>query len=71
MTATTGKPMRLILDGGLCEGHGVCVGIEPRLFQLDDVADRVRILLEPVPESLHDAAAHAVQRCPRAALRLG
>ena len=61
--------MRLTVDPALCEANGVCVGIAPELFHLDD-EDRLHILVpEPTPD-LATRAEEAVHSCPKAALRL-
>lgn len=61
--------MRISVDRGLCEAHGVCMSIEPAVFDLGD--DDVLVLLqEEPPEDLRPLIEQAVMRCPRQALSL-
>ena len=63
-----GRQLRVDLD--LCQGHGVCVGEAPALFEIDPVESKVRLRRTDVPDDLHAAAKRAVKFCPTAALRL-
>lgn len=61
--------MKVTVDFDLCEANGVCVGVAPDVFDLDDDEQ----LLITQPEDTPEAAAlmkEAVSQCPRAALRL-
>jgi ferredoxin len=61
--------MRVIVDLDQCEANGVCVGIAPDVFELDD-EDVLHIAVSDVPaDRLADVEA-AVARCPKVALRL-
>lgn len=61
--------MKVSVDPVLCEANGVCVGILPDVFDLDD--DEV---LQVRPGELADGevepARRSVAACPRNALRL-
>jgi ferredoxin len=61
--------MKVTVDHELCEANGVCAGIAPEVFDLDD-ADELHILLPEVPARLADVVRHAVGSCPKMALRL-
>lgn len=61
--------MKVSVDDDSCEANGVCAGLAPEIFALDD-EDSLHILLEPVPAGLADAVRLAVRSCPKAALRL-
>ena len=54
-----------------CEGHGLCHGIAPELFVLDDDGlVEVTTKGQSVPADLEERAAQAVHTCPMGALRL-
>lgn len=62
--------MRISVDHARCEGHGLCAGQAPAVFDLDDDA-RVVYRFEGTtvpPEHLAEARA-ALGVCPVAALR--
>ncbi|HEY6274851.1 MAG TPA: ferredoxin [Streptosporangiaceae bacterium] len=61
--------MRVIVDPDACEANGVCAGLEPEVFGLDD-DDRLHILVSEVPADRVDGVRRAVQSCPKAALRV-
>ncbi|MET8764383.1 ferredoxin [Lentzea sp. NPDC004782] len=62
--------MRISVDHARCEGHGLCAGQAPAVFDLDDDA-RVVHQFEgrTVPPEHRAAARAAVNVCPVAALR--
>lgn len=61
--------MRVRVDPDQCEANAVCMGIEPRVFQVDD-DDKLHILMDEVPEEMQDAVRRAVDSCPKRALYL-
>lgn len=61
--------MKVSVDPGLCEAHGVCMSIEPTVFDLGD-DDLLTIREEEPPEDKRSAIEQAVIRCPRQALSL-
>jgi ferredoxin len=61
--------MKLIVDFDQCEANGICVGIAPDIFELDD-QDYLNVTVSDVPEDRQDAVRDAVAQCPKAALRL-
>jgi ferredoxin len=61
--------MKVTVDNDLCEANGVCAGLAPEVFDLDD-EDHLHILLPDVPARLADVARRAVGSCPKTALRL-
>jgi ferredoxin len=61
--------MKITVDRDLCEANGVCAGLAPEIFDLDD-EDHLHILLPEVPARLADVAGRAVRSCPKTALRL-
>jgi ferredoxin len=68
----TGIPRRRVkvsVDRDACEANAVCAGLVPEVFEVDD-EDELHILVSEVPPGLADAVRHAVNSCPKAALRL-
>jgi ferredoxin len=61
--------MRVVADPGRCEGHGLCAGAAPEVYDLDDDA-RVVVLQPDVPPALARKAAAGAGACPVAALRI-
>ncbi|MFI0411462.1 ferredoxin [Actinomadura sp. 3N508] len=61
--------MRVRVDPLVCEANGVCVGLAPEVFDLDD-EDELQILAPDVPAAEQDRVRHAVRSCPKAALSL-
>jgi ferredoxin len=62
--------MELRVDRDLCEANGVCTGIAPDVFELDDEDELVILQPEP-PEEMRDSIEQAVAACPKTALSLG
>ena len=59
--------MKVHVDFGLCESNGVCMGVAPDVFLLND-DDTLSILQSDVkPENQH-AVLEAVRQCPRQAI---
>jgi ferredoxin len=61
--------MRVTVDRDLCEANGVCAGLVPEVFRLDD-DDELHIAEGDVPPQLADQVRLAVNSCPKTALRL-
>ncbi|RJO78864.1 ferredoxin [Nocardia panacis] len=61
--------MRVSVDTDQCEANGICVGIAPDVFELDE-EDRLHILVADVAAERLAAVEDAVAQCPKAALRL-
>ncbi len=55
--------MRIVIDYGRCIGSGMCTGIAPDLFELDDDA-KLTVLIERPPEDRRAAVEAAVMCCP-------
>jgi ferredoxin len=60
--------MEVRVDPLACEANGVCVGLVPDVFDLDD-DDVLHVAPDP-PAELRDRVRHAVRSCPKAALSL-
>jgi ferredoxin len=61
--------MRVTVDHDLCEANAVCAGLVPEVFHVDD-EDVLHIAAGEVPPALADGVRHAVQSCPKTALRV-
>ena len=55
------------VDWGLCESNGVCMGVAPEVFLLND-DDTLSILQEDVTPENEDVVLEAVRQCPRQAI---
>jgi ferredoxin len=61
--------MRIEVDYSRCAGLGLCEGLIPEVFEIDDNGDmdvRAEVVDRVAPEALQ----RAVDSCPTAALRL-
>ena len=62
--------MKVVADLDLCQGHQMCLGEAPDVFDFDDDADQVVVLQEHPDESLRPQVEAAVQYCPAMALAI-
>jgi len=62
--------MKVVLDTGVCQGHGMCVLEAPDVFELDKHATTVTILQAEVDDVHLADVQQAVKYCPNAALSL-
>jgi ferredoxin len=58
------------VDWGLCESNGVCMGVIPEVFQLED-DDTLTLLQEEVTPDNEELVLEAVRQCPRQAISIG
>jgi ferredoxin len=59
--------MKVSVDGDRCRGHGVCLGICPDVFRLND--DGFTEVTSPdVPAGLEGAVREARENCPEQAI---
>lgn len=61
--------MKVIVDFDLCQGHGVCEGEAPEVFELDD-GGKLTVLEESPPEAVRGQVEAAVKYCPNMAIKL-
>ncbi|WP_137723250.1 ferredoxin [Prescottella subtropica] len=59
--------MEVRVDSDRCEANGVCVGIAPDIFELDD-DEQLIITSAVVPADREADVRSAIAQCPRAAL---
>jgi ferredoxin len=61
--------MRVIVDSQLCQGHGVCMGEVPEVFDVTRDG-KLTVLQERPAESLRAQLELAVRYCPTGALSI-
>ncbi|ADG89576.1 ferredoxin [Thermobispora bispora] len=61
--------MKIKVNYEACEANGVCMGLVPEVFHLDE-EDQLHVLMPEPPAELLDRVRHAVRSCPKAALSL-
>jgi ferredoxin len=61
--------MKIDVDWGLCESNGVCMGIIPEVFHLDD-EDMLHVLQPEVTPDNEEQVRDAVRQCPRQAISI-
>jgi ferredoxin len=61
--------MRIRVDPEKCQGHARCIGVAPRLFDVDDYG-LSSVTQDPVPKELEDKACLAVANCPEYAIEV-
>lgn len=60
-------PLTVTVDVGLCQGHSVCIGECPEVFDVverDDDYPQVVLLVEQPAEALRDKVMKAAKYCP-------
>lgn len=62
--------MRIIVDREACQGHGLCAMYAEALFAIDGEDGRAIVLVDPIPEPLHEPARKAVRVCPELAISI-
>ena len=60
---------KIEVDWGLCESNGVCMGIIPTVFQLED-DDTLTVLQDEVTPENEEQVREAVRQCPRQAISI-
>jgi ferredoxin len=60
---------KIEVDWGLCESNGVCMGIIPEVFRLED-DDTLTVLQEDVTPENEALVREAVRQCPRQAISI-
>jgi ferredoxin len=60
---------KIEVDFGLCESNGVCMGIDPEIFDLDD-QDYLHVLQDEVTPENEEHDKEAVRQCPRQAISI-
>ena len=60
---------KIEVDFGLCESNGVCMGIIPEVFDLDD-DDYLHVLQDVVTPRNEQQVKESVRQCPRQAIAI-
>ncbi len=60
--------MKVEVNYGRCEGHAVCVGLAPRVFEIGDDDEQVRIVNDLPDDSEQSNVILAAKRCPTIAI---
>jgi ferredoxin len=60
---------RIVVDRGLCQGHGVCMGEAPEVFEVSREG-KLTVLTERPAPTLRDQIEAALKYCPTGALSL-
>lgn len=60
---------KIVVDFGLCESNGVCMGIIPEVFDLDD-EDYLHVLTDVVTPEIEERVKESVRQCPRQAISI-
>jgi ferredoxin len=60
---------KIEVDWELCESNGVCMGIIPEVFRLED-DDTLTVLQEDVTAENEEQVRDAVRQCPRQAISI-
>lgn len=62
--------MKIIVDRQRCDGNGVCMGIAPEVFEVDD--DLYLHVADPIPDDpeIRSRVRQAVTSCPILALKI-
>lgn len=61
--------MKLRVEEGRCQGHGLCHMAAPEIFDLAEEDGHVIIRQPEVPPELEELAMRGVEGCPELALR--
>ena len=61
--------IRVIVDRDLCQGHGVCEGEAPEVFEVSKKGD-LTVLEQTPDDELRAKVESAVKYCPTHALRI-
>ncbi|MGV8050014.1 MAG: ferredoxin [Anaerolineaceae bacterium] len=59
--------MKVIVDKDLCLGCGICEGLVPEVFSLEN-EPFAEVLLDPIPEEFCESVRQAIKDCPEGAI---
>lgn len=63
--------MKILVDRDLCQGHSVCLGECPEVFDVveeDEGYPVVKVLIEAPAEALRDKVMRAARYCPNSVI---
>jgi sterol 14alpha-demethylase len=61
--------MKIVVDYDLCQGHAVCMGEAPEVFQVDSKG-MLTVLQESPPEELREKVEAAAEYCPTGSIKI-
>ena len=61
--------MEIYIDGNLCSGCGLCVGICPEMFEMDE-EDKAVAINSDIPDELWESCRQACDECPENAISI-
>jgi sterol 14-demethylase len=61
--------MKIVINRDFCQGHSVCMGEAPEVFEVDDDGN-LKLLREDVPPELLEKVRNAAKYCPTNAISL-
>ena len=61
--------MRIVIDLDFCQGHGVCMGEAPEVFEVGD-DNKVKLIDPTPPDGLREKVELAAQYCPTSAIKV-
>jgi ferredoxin len=61
--------VRIVVDRQLCQGHGVCMGEAPEVFEVTREG-KLTVLNETPPGAMREQLEGAVRYCPTGALSI-
>ncbi|MCW2784719.1 MAG: ferredoxin [Marmoricola sp.] len=62
--------MRVTVDQSHCQGHALCEGMAPDVFETDDDDGRARVLVDVIPPDRESAVELAASSCPERAITI-
>jgi ferredoxin len=60
--------MKVTVDGETCIGCGLCAETCPEVFEMND--DKVRVIVDEVPEGVMESCKEASENCPVEAIQM-
>jgi ferredoxin len=60
--------MKAKVDESKCDGTGICEGICPEVFELQD--DVAKVIVDEVPKDAEDSCREAAENCPTEAITI-
>jgi ferredoxin len=62
--------MRVTVDQSQCQGHALCEGMAPDVFEVGDDDGVAHVILDEVPPGRESAVEMAVSSCPERAITI-
>lgn len=62
--------MRVSIDTSLCQGHSLCLGEAPDVFESNDEGGYSEVVVDVVPAPSEDGVRRAAMNCPERAITI-